>query len=44
MYENLLFNQSKTEPAMSMIPSLLLFICPLLFAQQQIMQEDMLRS
>ena len=44
MYENLLINQSKTEPAMSIVPSLLLFICHFLFAQQQIMQEDMLRS
>jgi len=41
MYENLSINQSKTEPAMSMVPSLLLFICPFLFAQQQIMQTDM---
>ena len=44
MYENLLINQSKTELAMSMVPSLLLFICHFLFAQQQIMQANILRS
>jgi hypothetical protein len=36
MYENLSINQSKTEPAMRIIPSLFLFIASFLSVQQQI--------